>query len=137
MKILRISSAWFLQDTPYTRLEIYKTPLFQTQSNFFKNSFFPLTITKSIKSDSPLRKFESFLVFKNNILKFIPPSPNSAYKCSNNPRGIYLIARLSLGLSHLKEHKFKHGFQDMLNPLCSCVNNVESTEHFLRFYLGN
>ena len=25
----------------------------------------------------------------------------------------------------------KHGFQDKLNPLCSCRNDVESTEHLL------
>ena len=56
--------------------------------------------------------------------------PNSVYNC-HNPRGICLITRLRLGLSHLREHKFKHGFQDMLNPLCSCGNDVESTEHFL------
>ena len=31
----------------------------------------------------------------------------------------------------LREHKFKHGFEDTLNPLCSCGNDIESTEHFL------
>ena len=70
------------------------------------------------------------MVLKSNILKFIRPSPNSVYNC-HNPRGICLITRLRLGLSHLREHKFKHGFQDTLNLLCSCGNNVESTEHFL------
>ena len=44
---------------------------------------------------------------------------------------LYLITRLKLDLSHLRQHKFKHGFQDTLNPLCSCGNDVESTEHFL------
>ena len=39
--------------------------------------------------------------------------------------------RLRVGLSHLREHKFKYGFQDTLNPLCSCGNDVESTNHFL------
>ena len=39
--------------------------------------------------------------------------------------------RLTFGLSHLREHKFKNGFQDTLNPLCSCGNDIESTEHFL------
>ena len=40
------------------------------------------------------------------------------------------LTRLRLGLSHLRKHKLKHGFQDMINPLCSCGNDVESTEHF-------
>ena len=57
-------------------------------------------------------------------------SPNSAYNC-HNPRGICFIRRLRLGLTHLREHKFKHGFQDTLNLLCTCENDVESTEHFL------
>ena len=38
---------------------------------------------------------------------------------------------LRLGLSHLREHKFKNGFQATLNLLCSCGNDVESTECFL------
>ena len=77
-----------------------------------------------------LRKYENFPVFKSYILKFIRPSPNLVYNC-HNPRGICLITRLRLGLSHLREHKFKHGFQDTLNPLCGCGNDVKSTEHFL------
>ena len=34
-------------------------------------------------------------------------------------------------MSHLREHKFKHNFQDCLNPICSCGLDVESTSHFL------
>ena len=41
------------------------------------------------------------------------------------------FTRLRLGLSHLREHKFKHSFQDSLNPLCKCGAEVESTSHFL------
>ena len=32
---------------------------------------------------------------------------------------------MCLGLSHLSEHKFKHSFQDTLNP------DVESTSHYV------
>ena len=31
----------------------------------------------------------------------------------------------------MREHKFKHSFQDTINPLCSCGLDIESTEHFL------
>ena len=48
-----------------------------------------------------------------------------------NPKGIKFITRLRLGLSHLREHKFKHSFQDSLNPFCSCGLDIESTAHFL------
>ena len=132
--ILNISSAWFQLNARYTRLEIYITSPFQTQNNFFKNFFFPSTIIEWNNLDPHLRKSESFSVCKSNIFKFIRPSPNSVYNY-HNPRGICLITRLRLSFSHLREHKFKHGFQDTLNPLCSCGNDVESTKHFLHHCL--
>ena len=58
------------------------------------------------------------------------PSANSLFNC-HNPKGIKFITRLRLGLSHLREHKFKHSFQDSLNPFCSCSLDIESTAHFL------
>ena len=46
--------------------------------------------------------------------------------------GLKLLTRMRVNLSHLIEHKFKHGFQDTLNPLCSCINlETESVEYFL------
>ena len=44
--------------------------------------------------------------------------------------GLKLLRRLRIGFSHLKEHKFKHNFQDSVDPLCSCGNDIESTVHF-------
>ena len=41
-----------------------------------------------------------------------------------------MSARLRQGLSHLREHKFKHRFQDSINPLCTCSLDVESTIHY-------
>ena len=77
-----------------------------------------------------LRNSDTYGTFKNTILKFIRPSPNSVSEC-HNPQGIKFLTRLRLGLSHLREHKFKHSFQDSLNPLCKCGAEVESTTHFL------
>ena len=57
-------------------------------------------------------------------------SPNSIFEC-HNPQGIKFLTRLHLGLSHLREHKFKHSFQDSLNPLCKCGAEVESTSYIL------
>ena len=34
-------------------------------------------------------------------------------------------------MSHLREHKFKHNFQDCLNPICSCGLDIEPTSHFI------
>ena len=30
----------------------------------------------------------------------------------------------------MREHKFKHSFQDTLNPICNCGSDVESAIHF-------
>ena len=38
---------------------------------------------------------------------------------------------MKLDLSHLAEHKFRHNFQDYLNPICSCSQDIETTSHFL------
>ena len=34
-------------------------------------------------------------------------------------------------MSHLHEHKFKHSFQNVLNPLCLCGNEIETSTHYL------
>ena len=60
------------------------------------------------------------------ILNFIRPSPNSFFDC-HCPKGIKLITRLRFRLSHLREHKFKHSFQDTVNPLCNCGQDIESS----------
>ena len=39
----------------------------------------------------------------------------------HSPKGIKLIARLRVGLSHLCKDKFKHSFQDTLNPIWKCI----------------
>ena len=77
---------------------------------------------------SLLPKSAGYNVFKNSIFKFIRPSPNKIFQC-HNPKGIKLVTRLRLGLSHLWEHKFKHSFQDTLNSLCSCGLDIETTSH--------
>ena len=40
------------------------------------------------------------------------------------------VIRLGLDLSHLREHKFKHSFQDTLNPRRNYGIDVESCSHF-------
>ena len=44
-----------------------------------------------------------------------------------------LLTRLRLGLSHLNEHKFKHGFNDTINPICICGGEIESINHFFLY----
>ena len=99
------------------------------RTDTFKYSFFPYTITEWNKLDAELRRSGSYLIFKNSLLKLGRPIPSSNYNI-HNPLGLKLLTRLRLGLSHLNEHRFKHNFQNCLNPLCSCSLEVESTAHF-------
>ena len=62
-------------------------------------------------------------------MKIIQPIPNSVFGIFN-PLGLRLITRLWLGLSHLNEHRFKHNFNDCINPLCTCSLDLESTVHY-------
>ena len=41
------------------------------------------------------------------------------------------LTRLRLGLSYLCEHKSKHGFLGLLNPICNCGLVIETTCQFL------
>ena len=104
--------------TPYATRTEGNIPLIKTKHNFFKYSFFPSAIIEWNNLDPNLRNSKSISVFKEKILSFIRPSPNSFFDI-HNPKGIKLVTRLRLGLSHLREYKFKHIFQDTINPLCN------------------
>ena len=67
--------------------------------------------------------------FKKKLLNFIRPCANSIFDI-HNPLGIKFLTRLHLGQSHLHEHKFRHYFQDTLNPLCECGKDIGLTMYF-------
>ena len=91
--------------------------------------YFPSTISEWNNLDFKIRNSGSLSIFKKNLLNFIRPCANSIFNI-HNPYGIKLLTRLRLGLSHLRDHKFRHCFQDTLNPLCDCGNDTETTTHF-------
>ena len=109
-----------IRNPAYSTRNNVNIPLFKSNHNFFKNSFFPSTIIEWNNLDPNLRNLDSYGTLKNSILKFIRPSPNSVFEC-HNLQGIKFLTRLRLGLSHLREHKFKHSFQDSLNHYASAV----------------
>ena len=119
-----------IRNPAYSTRNHVNIPLFKTNHNFFKNSFFPSTIIEWNNLDPNLRNSDTYETFKNVILKFIRPSPDSVFEC-HNPQGIKFLTRHHLGLSNLREHKFKHSFQDSLNPLFNCGAEVESASHYL------
>ena len=82
------------------------------------------------KLDMQIRRSESFLSFKNSLLKIGRPTAKPTYNI-HNPIGLKFLTRFRLGLSHLKEHKFKHNFQDCVNL---CVHVVWRLNPFLIFF---
>ena len=115
-----------IRRAPYTTRIMHKLPIFKSKHNFFKKTFFPSAISEWNELDPSLRNSESLLTCKKNILHFIRPTANSVYD-GHNPKGIKLISRLHLGLSYLREHKFK---QFLRMAFCNCGHGIESTTHF-------
>ena len=107
-----------------------KLPQFKVNHNYFKNSVFPLTVIEWNKLDLNIGNSKTLISFKSKVLKFIRPSKNSNFLC-NNLKRTQLITTLRLGLSHLRDHKFKHNFQDTLNPICECGEDIETSYHYL------
>ena len=99
------------------------------RSEYFANSFFPYTIKEWNKLSLEIRNCESYSIFKKSLLKFIRTIPNSVFSVADT-YGIKLLTRLHVGLSHLREHKFRHNFQGIINPLCYCNVEIELTSHF-------
>ena len=109
-------------NTRYFSRNSENIPQLWTKHDLFKNSFFASTIKEYNNLDPQIRKPKSISIFESNIFR---PKPNNVYYC-HNPKGIKLLTRLRLGLSHLREHKLEHNFKDYLIPLCLCGNEIET-----------
>ena len=97
----------------------------------FSNSFFPYCVTQWNNLDSQLKNMPSISTFKKALSNIFKPNAASIFGI-NNVKGLTFLTRLRVGFSHLREHKFRHGFRDTLDPFCSCrTNSIEDTEHYL------
>ena len=76
-------------------------PQIRKKHEFFKSSFFPLSIKECNNLDPHIRKSKSISIFKNTILKFIQSKPENVYYC-HNLKGIRLLTRLRLDFSHVQ-----------------------------------
>ena len=119
-----------LRQSSYTTRNTEKIPPFKTKHDFFKQKFFPSAVIEWKNLDHNIQNAGSFSAFKSNILKFVRPTPNNVFNCENQ-RAVTLITRLRIDLSQLHEQKFKHSFPDVLNPICSCSFDAESTSHYI------
>ena len=116
-------------------MKFYSTRSSEIDNIYNIKTIFPSTITEWNKLDRDIRNSDSLNVFKLSLLKFVRPVANSVFEI-NNPYGLKLLTRLRLGLSHLRYHKFRHNFQDCINPICAC-GLLETTTHFLHHCLLN
>ena len=105
-------------------------PTFHCRTDCFKYSFFPSTLNDWFSLDINIRNSDSISLFKSRLLSFIRPVQNKIYNIFD-PQGLKFLTRLHVGLSHLNVHRFRHNFQDCLNPLCSCSLEIEDTAHYL------
>ena len=80
--------------------------------------------------DSTIRDSESIAIFKKRLLSFVFPIPSNVYNIFD-PIVLKFLTHLRLGFSHLIEHRFRHNFQECINPLCSCSLETENTSHYL------
>ena len=49
----------------------------------------------------------------------------------DSSEGLKFLTRIRLGLSQVADHKFIHNFQDCVNLVCSCGQEIETSTHFL------
>ena len=115
---------------PIIRTRNNHKPIFHCRIDCFKYSFFPSTLRDWFDLDENTRNSESISIFRNRLLTFICPAQNSNFNIFD-PIGLKLLTRLRLEFNHLNEHRFRHYFENCVNPLCSCSLNTENTEHCL------
>ena len=96
-----------------------KTKPIPARTKILENSFFPYCIKEWSKLNDKIRNIKSINKFKVTILNFIRPKGNSVFHI-NDINGIKLLSRLRLNFSHLNEHKFRHNFNDTVDPMCAC-----------------
>ena len=72
------------------------------------------------------RNSDSYLLFRNVLLRSISPTSNSFFNIYN-PAGIKF---LTSNFSHLNDYKFKHNFENDINPFCTWSQKTETATHF-------
>ena len=49
----------------------------------------------------------------------------------DSSEGLKFLTRIRLGLTHLADHEFRDNFQNCVNPICSCSQEIEISTYFL------
>ena len=75
-------------------------------------------------------------MFRKPLRKFIRPVRRKTYNV-NETVEIKLITRLKLSFGHLREHSFRHSFNNTLNSLCACSIEMKLPHLFFRCHCYN
>ena len=139
-KIILGLQASYLQNylTPYDNVRTYLTrystqklrKAFSGRTKAIELSFFPHCAKEWGNLSEELRNIDSINTFKLSILNFVRPRENSVFAV-HDINSLKLLTLLRLNFSHLNEHKFRHNFNDTINPICSCGKEPETTLHYL------
>ena len=103
---------------------------FATQRSTFRATFFPYCTKEWNQLNDDIKKIELIKKFKKTLIKIIRAKENTVFGDSDI-YGVKLLTRLRLNFSHLNEHKFRHNFNDTINPMCNCGPATETTIHYL------
>ena len=101
----------------YNTKNTEKATLFHRKSNYFKNFF---SIQCYWMEHAKSSKSVTFHVSKKKLLTFIKSCPNSVFNF-HHWNVIKYRLRPRIGLSHLREHNFKHCFQNICIYLVQVV----------------
>ena len=99
----------------------YNLPSARTER--FQSSFFPYCISKWNQLEPEFQNSLILSSFKHSLLRFIRPTASPIYNIQHS-RGLKLLTRLRVGLSHLSEHKFRHNFNDTIEISWPCKSTT-------------
>ena len=97
---------------------------FYCRTDCYKNSIFPSALSDWFQLDVTIRNSESIAIFRSRLLFFVRSIQSDVYNIFD-PTGLEFQARLLLDFSHLNEHRFRHSFQDCLNPFVHVVSKLK------------
>ena len=106
-----------LQESPYSFRSRTAIGGVYARSEKFKSSFYPDCMCECENINPELRTASSLGIFKAGINRIIRTIPEQVYGI-HDPKGLALLKQFRIWLSALSFHKFRHNFNDSLNPLC-------------------
>ena len=118
-----------LSNKHYNTHNCFKISQIFCRAEAFSNLYLPQEIREWNKLDTSISQARSYSVIRKALLDFIWQTANRFFR-TDDVCGLKVLTRLTVGFSHLREHIFKHNFQDTLDPWCPCFIEAEDSYHF-------